>query len=857
MPSERRVMTGLKLHRSAGVPVTFRVHRLLKQANRARDTARWYSAADLYARALKLAPELTHIYVQHGHVLKELKDLDGAEAAYLQARARAPKDSDPSLHLGHVRKLRGDMTGASRYYVESFRNDPTNIDAGIELHRMIASNSAGMTREQMLSAVALALPGSPASTTKAEDPVGDAQHALRAVLKRLTAAEAEPGSTLAAAIQALASIDLKAGTGSDAPLSSSEHMLVFDLSDLIGYYSHARLPTGIQRVQIETVSSALNGPDASRVRLCCFIEGRDDWLEIPTDLFMNVVKKSVEDDTRNDPEWVGLINHLRLTLALSEPMRFPQGAYLINLGTSWWIQNYFLFVRHAKTEYGIRYIPLVHDLIPVLTPEHCVTGLTQDFISWLLGVFDHADFYLTVSSATKRDLLAVAEQLGHSVDPSAVRVIGLNADFRKPLKKPVRRDALTQRGLEPGGYVLFVSTIESRKNHMLAFDAWLRLAAVHGPKAVPRLVCIGRRGWLNESTYARLDQNKLLRDKVMMLTGIPDEELALFYSECLFTIYPSVYEGWGLPVTESLCYGKVPLISDASSLPEAGGEFADYFESASLNGFVAGLERLIFDPAYRKKREAFIAENFRPETWVDVGKRIFGEVQNWMAADNVKDHGFVPPLLKLNSFYPLIRNVETRVWKGLGLTEIYRGGLGWWWPEEDGCWTRQTGGEMCLHLPASAEPLRIYLRLRGLPTKASPYSVTSADGVIDLKGFIAAGADSWLAIDVMGSDEPQLVRLKVCGQATEEISGKGVGWGTGNVYVGVSGFFICRVEDLHVRMDFLEAAMLGNFDQLNAYRDQSDATANSRAELAPTEGGPRPWAARRVVEIERMAGIVQ
>ncbi|MHA4875417.1 glycosyltransferase, partial [Enterococcus faecium] len=84
----------------------------------------------------------------------------------------------------------------------------------------------------------------------------------------------------------------------------------------------------------------------------------------------------------------------------------------------------------------------------------------------------------------------------------------------------------------------------------------------------PDLVCVGGRGWLNDHVYAALDRDPELAEKVRIISGLTDSHLALLYSTCLFTVYLSTYEGWGLPVTESLCYGKVPLLSDTSSLPE-------------------------------------------------------------------------------------------------------------------------------------------------------------------------------------------------------------------------------------------------------------------------------------------------
>ncbi len=196
------------------------------------------------------------------------------------------------------------------------------------------------------------------------------------------------------------------------------------------------------------------------IRLCCFTSGRDDWLEVPLAAFRQLADLATRAGATDDPDWTDAVAELDLHLMLAPPFVFPFGALLINLGTSWWLQNYFLFVRHAKQTRGIRYIPFVHDMIPIITPEHCIEALTEDFISWALGVFDHADHFLVNSGATAKDLRAVAATLGHDVTPDDIAIIPLDSDFRKEGVAQLTADALAQWQLEEGEFVLFVSTVE-------------------------------------------------------------------------------------------------------------------------------------------------------------------------------------------------------------------------------------------------------------------------------------------------------------------------------------------------------------------------------------------------------------
>jgi glycosyltransferase involved in cell wall biosynthesis len=767
----------LKLRRSAGVPVTPAVHRRLAQANRARDDRDWEKAAEAYGGALSLAPELAHIWIQRGHALKELGDHAEAEAAYRQAASLRPDSAEPHLHLGHLHKTRGDRGAAARSYLRAAKLDPRQADALGELHDLAAAGSP-VDLEDLLSIL------------RAQD-----------VWSSLDAAW--DGSMDAA--EETAGHDEQ--PGADAPT------LVFDVSDLISYFRDARLPTGIQRVQLETIAGALRA-GGRPVRVCAFAEHRDEWLEIPPAAFLTLCRLSLADGDRTAPDWVAAIARLRMEMTLADAIVFPTGAFLINLGTSWWLGNYFLFVRQAKARHGIRYVPFVHDLIPIMAGEHCTKELTRDFISWAIGAFEHADFFLVNSEATKRDLLKVAERLGHAVDPDTVAVIRLDADIRKATRVSAPKKPVGDWGLGREPFVLFVSTIESRKNHLGAFEAWIALIHRHGRRKVPKLVCVGNRGWLNDAIYAQLETHEGLRERVVMLSGLSDAELAWLYQSCLFTLYPSRYEGWGLPVTESLCYGKVPLISDASSLAEAGGPFAVTFESGCVPRLVGALEVLIYDAGFRAERERKIAEEFRPRRWIDIADQMAGHAAEWSMRPAGPD---VPFNATLGAYHPIVRNFETRIWRGMRSAEVFRAGDGWWGPDDWGCWTKPPGGRLEIGAAASG-PMRLYLRLHGLPTRVTPYRIRIAGADRLVEGVLKPGAFKWVALDVE-SWPVQGLSIDLEGSVAENLAEVTDGLDPRVAGVGLAGFFLCEADDTRTRADFLEAVALGNVEDLAFNRE--------------------------------------
>lgn len=780
---------------------------LVRAGDQARDSRNWIAAAEAYGQALKIKPGRADLWVQLGHAYKESGDLAGAEKAYLKSMALAPTVADTHLQLGHLRRLQNLPDKAADHYFNAFELQPGQPDA-VDGLMQLASQGVAMDPARagaLVSRLSATPAASPAVTM---DSVS--RHLEEALAKIAPALREENAALIQTLMGNLATAEMDGPATLESEQTEASH-LVFDISDLAGYFNAARLPTGIQRVQIEVIAGLIQNPRSGLgVSICTFSKDRDLWTMVSKDLFLRLCALSLESGDTSDVTWKQAVKALKIQTELSPEFVFPRGACLVNLGTSWWLQNYFMHVRKAKALYGIHYVPFVHDMIPVMTPEHCVRELTQDFISWALGVFAHADHFLTNSEASKRDLLAVAQRLGHDVDPRNVHVVQLNADFRKPSVTVPMAQTLARYGLADGDYVLFVSTIESRKNHLNAFKAWLELIQRHGAAKIPRLVCVGNRGWLNDAVFAKLEANRDLQSKVMIVSGVSDPDLANLYRASAFTLYPSTYEGWGLPVTESFCYGKAALLSDASSLPEAGGDFADYFRVGDQAQFVERLERLMLDLPYRQSREQNIVENFRPRPWRELGIEIADAMVAWFPK------GSADPLPAshaptLGRYYPLNRVEDLAIYQGMESAERFRTGQGWWFPDDWGNWTKPDGGQLTFRLPSNEEPLRLYIGLLGLSDKEQPFRITLG-GMEAASGVLPRQTRRWLAIpvpsDALGADE-LIVGLK--GDQFDDFAVHTNGIDTRKAGLGVVGFMICRSSDLQSRADFMEALAL---DQL-------------------------------------------
>lgn len=743
----------------------------------ARSRHDWAAAAEAYRAALHDQPTLAAIWVQLGHAQKEQGALAAAVESYAEAVRLKADWAEPHIFMAHIYKQLGRSEQAIVHFVRALHAGEKAPHEGDELLRLLAERSH-KDRPAIIAQLRSLFAQFPPRTGEAP-----LLSQIRRVITEDMAPPAQPHRP------------------GDRPA------LVFDISDLISYYANARLPTGIQRVQIETIEGALAREGDREIRLCCFIDGRDDWLELPLERMRAIARLSTSGGDRFDPEWLDAVAGLRLFLSLTDPFEFPLGASLINLGTSWWLQNYFLYVRHAKQTRGIRYIPFVHDMIPIMTPEHCTRGLTQDFISWVIGVFDHADHFLVNSNATRKDLITVAATLGHHLDTEDVAVIPLDTDFRKPGVAELPAQALNQWKLKPGGFVLFVSTIESRKGHLIAFETWAELIRRHGADAVPQLVCVGNRGWLNDQIYARLSEDPVLGAKVSMLSRLSDEELALLYRSSLFTLYPSLYEGWGLPITESLSYGKVPLVSDAASLPEAGGPFAIYAQAGSVDALTEQAEKLILDADHRTAAEARIAADFRPRAWTDLAGQIAGELDRFAERDAGKGIVIPPPLTaRPGRWHPMARNEAVRIWKGMRTGEGFRADLGWHWPEDRGCRVRPEGGKLLIRLEGPHPTLRVLMRLGGDEHAQAFWSLKCGD--VSLSGDLHRHEQKWILFEIPASPEAHDVPLLFAPVP----AGDGV-----VITYFVVGFFLHAADDVVARQDFLEAITLNRLDSLNAF----------------------------------------
>jgi hypothetical protein len=295
---------------------------------------------------------------------------------------------------------------------------------------------------------------------------------------------------------------------------------------------------------------------------------------------------------------------------------------------------------------------------------------------------------------------------------------------------------------------------------------------------------------------------------------VSDPDLANLYKGSAFTLYPSSYEGWGLPVTESLCYGKAALLSDSSSLPEAGGDFADYFKLGDAEGLLAALERLMFDTDYRQQREKRIAEEFKPRPWRELGVEIAETIKTWFPEGQRHEAPPIEARPDMGRYYWLRDVADTAIYPGMPSPEIFRTGDGWWSPDAWGSWTKPKGGSLQFHLEPGQGQLRIYVGLLGL-SKAECVGEILVGGMSIRKPNLHHGENRWVAIDISEQDYASgVLQVTLRSDRSQDFGINTNGVDTRITGVGVIGFMICEASDMQARADFAEALTMRDLHQL-------------------------------------------
>lgn len=376
--------------------------------------------------------------------------------------------------------------------------------------------------------------------------------------------------------------------------------------------------TGIGRYSYELARRLEHHPEIAGIRY--FSMGQ--WLQDPIARLEAGMGQAARADGRAAlavSEPLGLSGRLRRHLSQS---RFAVAAYhwLSPAVYAWRLRNSAHALFHAPNyfvpPFGGRAVSTVHDLSHVRYPQFHPRARV-DYLNLALPVsLDRANHVITVSDATRSEFLAIFP--GWSED--RVTAIPLAADpvFRPWPKEAVERSLREVRrtlpghaagdrkpGLAYGGYTLFVGTVEPRKNIDGLLDAYANLP--DGLRREFPLVIAGSKGWGSALTHERI-QRAVREGWLHYLAYVEQAHLPHLYAGAALFVYPSLYEGFGLPVVEAMAAGVPVITSSVSSMPEVAGPAARLVDPLRTDELRAAIEAALADLQWRlEARQAGLA----------------------------------------------------------------------------------------------------------------------------------------------------------------------------------------------------------------------------------------------------------
>jgi len=238
----------------------------------------------------------------------------------------------------------------------------------------------------------------------------------------------------------------------------------------------------------------------------------------------------------------------------------------------------------------------IHDVIPLARPDLSPASFQQFFHSQIRKALRRADHVVTVSRFSREDLLRHLPIEPHRVSAIHEPVSPL---FR-PQEGPTTQEHLRDLGLEPG-YILAVGAIDRRKNLPRLIEAYALLRA--GWDAAPPLVLVGEPSGDGLDLAAEIRRRDVERH-VRPLGRVPDGALVHLYAGAALLAFPSLYEGFGLPVLEAMATGTPVVTSRSTSLPEIAGDAAILVDPESVSEIKDGMARVLKDPALRQDLSA-------------------------------------------------------------------------------------------------------------------------------------------------------------------------------------------------------------------------------------------------------------
>ncbi|WP_231716654.1 glycosyltransferase family 4 protein [Burkholderia ubonensis] len=359
-------------------------------------------------------------------------------------------------------------------------------------------------------------------------------------------------------------------------MSSAMGRLFFDYSTMVRW--HGR-PTGIPRT-VERLAHSFKAVN-------------------PETVFISI-----------DEELQGFRNFDLETCQTGAVVEFESGDRVFSCGANWAFACYNPVVRGLVAS-GVDFYQLFYDMIPSLFPHFYeqAEGYGNYMGSWTRETLELVKSSFAISEATRQDVYAWT---GVSPESKEIAVVRLGDEL--DALESVDEGEVEKKFGYLGDFILSVGTLELRKNHAALLNAY-RLLDADGKRELPNLVIVGRPGWLNNSLEFQCQHDPAIKGKVFVLSDISDGELDYLYRKCQFTVFPSLYEGWGLPIAESLRYGKQCVASSTSSMVEIAPNLVRFAHPLKPDEWASHIFELASNRTMLASENELIGSTYTGSTW--------------------------------------------------------------------------------------------------------------------------------------------------------------------------------------------------------------------------------------------------
>jgi GT2 family glycosyltransferase/glycosyltransferase involved in cell wall biosynthesis len=391
------------------------------------------------------------------------------------------------------------------------------------------------------------------------------------------------------------------------PVKSQPRLWHF-IGDSIDWLNAHQQLTGVGKVSSELFLASLECAASQRPTPCIFGKNTSELIAAPGSQeyegFLRKIGALSQNGSLNPAPW-------SLTTGRDSP---EPGDHVFFTGLVWTptFTNLFKHLAQANIEFSV----LVFDIIPIESPELVGRAAHKSFSEWLATTVNTASAIFVSSHLVKDQVLRWALLSGLEVKAEVIVVsFGLRNIDDALSRGDLARDPLTAK-VDLEGFVLSVGTIDQRKNQILLCNIWNKLAQTIDLGKLPQLVLAGRDD-LKVAQGAEEFFELVAAGKILILEGLSDRHLAGLYKACLFTAFPSLSEGYGLPVAESLQYGKLCLSSRLPVVQEHARDLVWYFSPDNLEDAVDLFSRAIQGPEMRIAAEMRISQEFCPPRWTE------------------------------------------------------------------------------------------------------------------------------------------------------------------------------------------------------------------------------------------------